>query len=105
VIDGIIYVLGLLFAALILTLLAWLIIHIGGNIYGGFIGALRYRRLRFEHYPGQKRAPRRWVIRQALSCWSGGNRYDGHVGLYWPLGPLQIPVDGRSPIPPEKHFG
>jgi hypothetical protein len=103
--DTLFYWTGALVFGTMAFLLAWLLWTIIGNMIGGYTGALRYRRLRLEHCPDRLQPSYRWVVRQALSCWAGGNRYDGKVGKYWAFGPLEVPVDGRSPIPPERWPG
>jgi len=76
------------------TLILYTTVTIIGNVYGGWIGALRFYRL----VKGKgKQAPFMWAVRRALSCWYGP-RFDGEYGTYSQVGGLKVPLDGRDKV-------
>lgn len=103
--NDFLYWTGAIVWAILACAVLWLILHILGNIYGGFTGYRRYRRLLSDARPELPKVTIAQSVAAGLSCWAGGNRYENGLGKYWEVGCQKVPVDGRSPLPPETYYG
>lgn len=91
---------AIVWVALALVVAA-LICHVVGNIYGGIKGALRLYRVREQKLTWQRI---KLAIRLGFFAWLG-KRYRNGVGTYWRVNGLIVPCDGRDPIQRDRIPG
>lgn len=71
--------------------------HWLGTVYGGIKGAYRIQAVMMRH--GRERSPHWQVIKYGLKHRATG------ADVYWCVGGLEVPVDGRLPIRRKKWWG
>jgi hypothetical protein len=104
--HAIIYWTGIMFWVAVLACIVCVALSIIGNIYGGILGSYRLQRITTEMDLGYRRLTPWQHFRRGLRAWPG-HRYHGEdrTGRYWDVAGMEIPVDGRDPVPETRFYG
>lgn len=96
---------GVLVWVLIASTVFGVLCVIFGNIYGGILGSYRLERLSHETGYTDHRLTHWQHFRRGIRAWTG-HRYNvtDRTGMYYDVAGMEIPVDGRDPVPPRRVY-